>query len=168
MNRLNLYQTYDKVTMRKEKFELGVLYRVEEPVIFYHIHHYRDEIDCNMPKNIDTTGFQRSRVTKDGYKVGLENWFESIRNKIDSALPSRNSCLFLVETAEDAEYWKTYFAKRESKTKLYKVTLLSRSFVFLDMTLYEDDKPEKYWKGRRNLGYIEILFEGKCRTEECC
>ncbi len=153
----------------RNELKLGVLYKVESPIIFYHIHHYGTEGECYMQKQINTTLYSRNHITNDGYKLKQEELFESVRKENTPSFPSRRNCLFLSKTKEDARYWHNYFRKRCNYTKCYKVTLLSGKYVLLDSELYDEGKPLEYWKGEQISGYsdyIEILFEGKCRTEE--
>lgn len=153
----------------KNEFKLGVLYKVKSPIIFYHIHHYGAKGEWYMQKQINTAHYSRDHITDDGYKLELEKRFESVREVNFPSFPSRKNCLFLSKTKEDARYWHNYFRKRSNYTKCYKVTLLSGKYILLDSALYDEEEPLKYWEGKQISNYsdyIEILFDGTCRTEE--
>lgn len=150
----------------KNELKLGVLYKVESPIVFYHVHHYKNGEECYMQEQINTRAYSRNHITSDSHKLEQEKLFESIREVNFPLFPSRENCLFLSKTKEDAKYWHNYFRKRCNYTKCYKVTLLSGKFVLLDLALYDEGEFQKYWKGEQISDDIEILFEGECRTEE--
>lgn len=106
-------------------------------------------------------------------KITREMHFENVRVRNFSELPSRQHCIWLAESLEDAQYWKERLVGRVN-CRIFRVEVDGSVFRTNEGHLIQEAEPfditiqraKDYWNGRPSNGRNEVLFEGSFRVLE--
>ncbi|MGN7510720.1 DUF2441 domain-containing protein [Aeromonas salmonicida] len=106
-------------------------------------------------------------------KIAREMHFENVRTKKFTKLPSRQHCIWLAESLEDAKYWVNRLAGR-TNCRIFRVEVDGRVFKTNEGHLIQEAEPyedtlrraNEYWNGTTSYGRSEVLFEGSLKVLE--
>lgn len=114
-------------------------------------------------------------------QLALENYvalvrelhFENIRREEFPGCPSRNRCIWLASTIDDAKWWQQELGNA-NESQILRVEIEHETFTTNDEFLkneaedYKDTiaNARKYWRGLGGGGKVEHLYEGRMTVVE--
>ncbi len=106
-------------------------------------------------------------------KITREMHFENVRANKFPELPSRQHCIWLAESLDDARCWVNRLEGR-TNCRIFRVAVDGRVFKTNEGHLIQEAEPyedtlrraNEYWSGAASNGRSEVLFEGSLRVLE--
>lgn len=128
----------------------------------------RGEINCSDLANISL------EIAQHYMMLSRELIMEQARQEVDSAAPSRQSCLWMAETLHEAKHWQNRLGGESRILRLQVTGVIHRADASL---LLGDSEPisetfskaRLYWSGKHtNDPEWETLFQGSASVIEIC
>ena len=160
------YDTYQR-TYKVTETQTGIIHEI--PAIRYLELVQENKITSNNLPNIAL------ETAKHFQMLSRELLWENVRLSEHPDAPSRQRCLFLIESISDLDKWKTYLQIDQNNNSVVRVQATGKALRVDSNYLTSDsellstwsEKAHKYWNGEISENpTIEILFEGKVEIIE--